>query len=767
MPQWIYGPGKGKRMTRFIRKLKPASMFARICALMLALALFVVLFLSLYSVYTGSRNMERQMVRTGTETVGQVSGMVSGSLQTLAGILNSTFMESDVIRTLLSPELVRVENMQSVTRALTAAADASNAIDAIYVYSARNMIGLSSDYTVSGWQTDSWLGVLSRFLTRRGKLVPVVVDGVPVYYYTEGTEAYIVRGFPDVRYDGCSCYTLMHIAGRAFGESVNASETGAIRIFNAEGAEMFAPQGERAELRPAAEVWNAVRTSDGDPGSVLTEFKDGTNAWVISRADPETGWTCVYVSELSHGFIDRLGRSVPAGVLMWAAFLLFGAAFITVGAKQLTKPLERLVESVRGTASAEPADGDEWTFLGETYTRLADRKAELEQYLPIAAGAVEEDLFRSLLVGDLSEKEETERRLEFAGSPFTLDTPAAVFFCDVSEGEDAETNAMVDTVAYFELKDRLKSLLSEQEVPFVIMRGRSATAVLVCALHGKDTEKAYHILCTMFSELTLSGGTPVWGFGRPVTELLSLSASREDAARNLDYYRYHRGGAADETGPGAYRRTIEFLHDLSGRIRNGSAEDLQAETERTIRDISDSVLETGLRRELYRMLLDILLTEDPGYDGAVTAETLLPQELPDEEFERHAARLCVELAVRVAEGMASGQDKRILRVCRYIESHYQDAGLSLEQAAEYAGVSPAHLSRSFTAAMQKNFTAYLNEYRVESAKKLLETTELPAQEVGYLTGFCSMATFFRVFKKITGVTPKQYRSGSAGTETEQ
>ncbi|WP_412761303.1 helix-turn-helix domain-containing protein [Pseudoflavonifractor phocaeensis] len=59
--------------------------------------------------------------------------------------------------------------------------------------------------------------------------------------------------------------------------------------------------------------------------------------------------------------------------------------------------------------------------------------------------------------------------------------------------------------------------------------------------------------------------------------------------------------------------------------------------------------------------------------------------------------------------------------------------------------------------MQQNFNTYLNDCRVENAKKLLATSDMPAQEIGYLTGFCSVATFFRVFKKHTNMTPKQFR----------
>lgn len=52
---------------------------------------------------------------------------------------------------------------------------------------------------------------------------------------------------------------------------------------------------------------------------------------------------------------------------------------------------------------------------------------------------------------------------------------------------------------------------------------------------------------------------------------------------------------------------------------------------------------------------------------------------------------------------------------------------------------------------------YLNSYRIQQACQLLRETELSAKDVAAQCGFNSQQNFFRVFKKWTHVTPKQYR----------
>ena len=110
--------------------------------------------------------------------------------------------------------------------------------------------------------------------------------------------------------------------------------------------------------------------------------------------------------------------------------------------------------------------------------------------------------------------------------------------------------------------------------------------------------------------------------------------------------------------------------------------------------------------------------------------------------------------------VSSKREQYVLLAQEHIRSHYTDASLSLESTAEHIGINTAYLSRIFKSTTGENFITYLNTCRVENACRLLTSTDLPAQEVGFLTGFCSAATFFRVFKKHTGMTPIQYRKSA-------
>lgn len=97
------------------------------------------------------------------------------------------------------------------------------------------------------------------------------------------------------------------------------------------------------------------------------------------------------------------------------------------------------------------------------------------------------------------------------------------------------------------------------------------------------------------------------------------------------------------------------------------------------------------------------------------------------------------------------------RTKRLIEERYaQDLSLSL--AAELLGTSPANLSRQFKEQMDENFILYVTKYRIAKTKQLLEQTELSVADISEEVGYGNAQQLIRVFKKLEGLTPGEYRN---------
>ncbi len=97
------------------------------------------------------------------------------------------------------------------------------------------------------------------------------------------------------------------------------------------------------------------------------------------------------------------------------------------------------------------------------------------------------------------------------------------------------------------------------------------------------------------------------------------------------------------------------------------------------------------------------------------------------------------------------------------EKPYLDSELNLIKLSEMVSVSGHHLSYVINAGFQKNFFQYVNEYRVEYAKKLLEdkNSKFSILGIAYESGFNSKTSFNTTFKKLTRTTPSEFKKMSS------
>lgn len=93
---------------------------------------------------------------------------------------------------------------------------------------------------------------------------------------------------------------------------------------------------------------------------------------------------------------------------------------------------------------------------------------------------------------------------------------------------------------------------------------------------------------------------------------------------------------------------------------------------------------------------------------------------------------------------------------RYIQENYH-RDLNLQTAAQAMNYSDTHFCRLFKRCFQVNFSVYLTQYRISKAQELLRDTMDSVKEISARCGYTDTSYFIRVFKRLTGVTPSEYR----------
>jgi two-component system response regulator YesN len=114
------------------------------------------------------------------------------------------------------------------------------------------------------------------------------------------------------------------------------------------------------------------------------------------------------------------------------------------------------------------------------------------------------------------------------------------------------------------------------------------------------------------------------------------------------------------------------------------------------------------------------------------------------------------------------QDAQISPLVRrgklFVQEHYADPDVTLEQAAERLQVSPVYFGRVFKQELGISFGHYLTQTRMKRAIQLLTATDLSVLDVAERVGYHSQHYFSTSFRKQFGMSPLQYRKGGAADE---
>lgn len=96
------------------------------------------------------------------------------------------------------------------------------------------------------------------------------------------------------------------------------------------------------------------------------------------------------------------------------------------------------------------------------------------------------------------------------------------------------------------------------------------------------------------------------------------------------------------------------------------------------------------------------------------------------------------------------------QINQFISEHYREE-IGRNEIARWLFLTPEHVSRMYKKQTGVSLTDYINMYRIEKAKALLEETESSVSEIAVKVGYDNFTYFSTLFKKYVGITPNQYR----------
>jgi len=201
-------------------------------------------------------------------------------------------------------------------------------------------------------------------------------------------------------------------------------------------------------------------------------------------------------------------------------------------------------------------------------------------------------------------------------------------------------------------------------------------------------------------------------------------------------------------------------------LKRGAREDLPRFLDRFIQPLSAAACRSPLIKSY--LFIDVILAS-ARFVGELggNVEQILPEldsiqtvllELDTPEQIQHQAGEILDSALAYRDSQVSNLYFGMIRQAKqYLESHYRDPELTLDQVAAHVNLSPCHFSAVFSQKTGTTFKEYLTELRINFAKELLLTTALRSSEIAEQIGYNDPHYFSYVFRKNTGLAPKEFR----------
>lgn len=514
---------------------------------------------------------------------------------------------------------------------------------------------------------------------------------------------------------------------------------------------------------------------------LVGDYENGREAWeAIERDKPD-----LIISDISMPFMDglELARLVSASYPYMKVIILTGYDQFEYAQQAIRlkvrdfvlKPItarevRELLDKVRG-------EMDEETRRLEDLSRL---RSQLHQSLPL----LKERFLERMTTLGLGTAEIAERFAYF-GLP-SIEPPYLVMAADiddfgereelVDDGHDAEfLRFAVFNIFEETLSSRPGTLLfrAQEEKLMAIVGGAVDENELYDLAAGMAEEARHHVEKYLKFTVTI-------GIGRACSSLERLPDSCRSALAALDYRFLHGKNRVltimdMEGAPPASSASSAFQRDwdrkLTAAVKTGAGEEAQRLIDRLVAELRAARLPIeACLLHLQKIVLALLnAIQELGFEeGTADADRDWQAWLAEVyrfktlgEIEGWLKRIVGTLIAGIADNRTHYTRMQIAKATAYIEEHYAEEKLSLQDLCRHVLMSTSYFSLVFKQMTGETFIEYLTRIRIERAKALLLTTSLKFYEIAAQVGYADPNYFSILFKKHTGMTPRDFREQSS------
>ncbi|MBT2287682.1 helix-turn-helix domain-containing protein [Paenibacillus albidus] len=500
---------------------------------------------------------------------------------------------------------------------------------------------------------------------------------------------------------------------------------------------------------------------------MVTYTKSSYNNWSYVVAQPP---------HVVLGKVISIKKITFAVVLV---FLLSGVLLAYLFAARSGKPLVRILSTLaEGAGSNGPRrrPKDMYGFIQNSLSTLIDSNVALQSEIDRQAPLLWETFYERLLKGEFLHLNEINtllehQHIEIKGGGYAI---GILHFRSGVSGVSADALRKLDIERVL-VKEALRLTLgdsryahdiAEDKIALLFVGGSADRTALRRQIEQNIAEMAAEIR----GRLPLGLFFAIGGFR---SSLLDVSGSYEEARQSLSSIAYE--GMVETAWfddlpsvNGLFHFPAEVENRLSNYTKAGETEETGKLLESLYREnFQERHLSLSMQQlfvsEVTSCLVKLqeqLLLQDPG-DVHGLLQQLNAMENPRQAY-RSVTEVFRSISIEIDQRKKSRNVKLLDSILACIQEQFGEANLSLDALADQMNISKGYMSQFFKEQTGVNFSEYLENLRMNEARKLLAQTGLPIRDIAEQVGYHSTNTFCRAFKRGNGLSATAFRDSAAG-----
>ncbi len=401
----------------------------------------------------------------------------------------------------------------------------------------------------------------------------------------------------------------------------------------------------------------------------------------------------------------------------------------------------------------------------EQKNTLMDMKSKLEQSFPILI----ERFFHQLVHRAVGAAYNMEEKIRLLDIPIQEEDQFCLLTLSLMEGLD-EADPLY-------LEKEMEVILARQWIEANYPSKRlycmsdSNNRLSIAFIYKQEEEKNQHFIETFYKDMVQVLGEDVTlGLGKPVSDLRDLADSYEQSIYALEQSIFLGKNAViyysdvENTGQKMHINLDQDIRLLKEAVRTGK----QVQVSRSLDEIFTKLLRTDQpdMGHIKNICMEILVVvnmqlmeyrlRNEAYQSPVSAWNKVQEFNQLEDLHRWMKQYLIEACHLVVDLQKNSRNNVVYYIVKAVENRYGEE-LSVPILAEELGLTPNYLYLLFKKERGETFNKYLTGYRMEMAKKILESPQYKLYEVAEAVGYGNPDYFTKVFKKHFGYSPSQFR----------